>query len=57
MGGLPGTLVSIESKPKQALAEIISPRFVVNLVRNVVAYWWLIVAITAYWIISRRVKR
>jgi len=36
---------------------IISPRFVVNLVRNVVAYWWLIVAIAAYWIVRRRVRR
>ena len=36
---------------------IISPRFVVNLVRNDVAYWWLIVAIAAYWIIRRRVRR
>ena len=35
---------------------IIFPRFVVNLVRNAVAYWWLILLVAAYWMIRRRVR-
>lgn len=36
---------------------IISPRFVVNLVRNLIVYWWLVIAIAAYWYYARRNAR
>lgn len=36
---------------------IVFPRFVINLVRNLIAYWWLILAFGAYWFIRRRARR
>ncbi len=36
---------------------IISSRFGFNLIRNLIAYWWLIALVGAYWFIRRKARR